>query len=339
MKTLLLASAMALAVTTYCASPASAVEVEFYKASTDFAREIGTCYENMPSMFKSRMYGARVLVAGNNKIISGLQRKTNAPKSDVAKFANPAINGAQFVAITYRGVPNIQPRTMMFNEAALDDETPAFRCHTVAHEMMHLFDMGPSIEGDLNYMSSISHKADFLAAFNADKQGYEKWLEWLKVNHPEQVNMVRGRLIYFFSDPMEAFAEAGANLINPLPDDEARGRNSDMKNSMKRINVYLEIVLRQAGVLTIASLPEVRAAKGQEGAVETPTLQASEGKGFFIGLPIFRIRFIIGHRSYAPRRHYYAVPHRNSSLKVNSSPKTRDVEDLKPNRLTVPAKG
>jgi hypothetical protein len=230
-------------------SAAQAVDVEYYKASVEFSREIGTCYEHAPSALKARMLGARVIVVADNKVMGQVQRATNAPKSDIAKFSKPSVSGKQFVAVAYRGLIGTQPRSIIFNEATLGTDRSSYRCHAVVHEMMHLLDMGPSSRNP-SYSAAISHRQEFLAAFKADKKDYEAWLAWLQQNHPEEVAMVRSRLIYFFSDPMEAFAEAGANLVSPLPDSEFNGRNHDHKYAMKRINAYVEAVLTQAGVLS-----------------------------------------------------------------------------------------
>src|SRR5262249_40134655 len=114
MKTYALATALALAVT----SPAWAVQVEYRNADIAFAREIGSCFENAPEVLKTKTLSPRVIVVGDSAAMAKVQRETNAPKSDITKFANG------FVAVAYRGVLGLQPRTLIFNQDTMKNSSP-----------------------------------------------------------------------------------------------------------------------------------------------------------------------------------------------------------------------
>jgi hypothetical protein len=226
-------------------SAAQAVDVTYYNASEEYARKIGRYFEEAPVGLKARMYNARLVVVGDGPTLAKVQRQYNSPKSDVAKFSN-----GYFVAVTYKGVPRIQPRSMMFVQNRMMENDEVWQRNIVLHEMMHLFDGHPSIKGQ----GYISDSKEFQAAFKADKEDYEKWLAWL----PEQweKEQLKQRLGYFFSAPVEAFAEAGARAIRPLEGEKYKGTAGDFNHAFKRVNTFVKKQLNDAGIYVVADAPK-----------------------------------------------------------------------------------
>jgi hypothetical protein len=262
MKTLLLATAAVCAAV--AATPSHAVDVRYYGADISFAQEIGRCYEAAPAALKARTFNAQLIVVKSGKELAAQQRRTNAPASDIKKFSD-----GNLVAVTYKGFPRAnQPRTMMFIQDRMREDPDDLHCSTVVHEMMHLFDGHPNL-GSNKYLSD---DPVFVSAFKADKAAYEAWLGRIA---PDQQAQLKRRVGYFFTAPVEAYAEAGARMILPLPE-RYSGLTGDFNNAFPRVNAYMKNVLGAAGIYVVADLPPKKVEK-KEPVVGT-TWQSPEVK-------------------------------------------------------------
>jgi hypothetical protein len=237
MKTLLLATAAVCAAV--AATPSHAVDLEYHSVkSTDLSCKIGMWYELTPKELKAKMYNPRVIVVGDNATLAKMQRATNAPASDIKKFANEG-----FVAVAYNGLRDgRQPRSIMFNESNLLKNREAWQRHTVIHEMMHLFDGGPP--AGVN-PPRISERPDFVAAWKADKADFAMWLKTLPADQRE---MFSKRMAYYTNSPVEAFATAGALLIWTMPSEDYGLFTQAFNKAFPRITQYVSRELAKANV-------------------------------------------------------------------------------------------
>ena len=232
-------------------SAAEAVDVTYYNASEEYARQIGRWYEEAPQALKDRMYGAKVILSGDTETFVKIRRSHGNSKQEAAKWGN-----GFYVGIASQGWPRLRARAITFLESGMKANTLDWQEKAVIHEMMHLYDFGPSGNPKERHLSS---QPAFLAAFAADKKDYEAWLARL-ASQPDLQKQLEGRLKYFFSAPQEAFAEAGALLISPSTDP---GYQGDFDRAFKRVNAYVKGTLMQADILKMAYYDERKMPESQ----------------------------------------------------------------------------
>jgi hypothetical protein len=237
MKSIVIASLLILVGTAAQAvsSPAYAVDVKYWGANVDFVQKLAAWYEEVPEALKKRMYDAQILVVKDKKTLAEALRWNKAPNSDVAKFS-AAKRG--FIGIAYIGVPSgVQQRSLVFIQDEMMRESEYWQQKSVLHEMMHLFDGGPARPAPHTYMSE---GAEFREIWEADKK------DWLK-SDPRYKPILE----YYFSDPTEAFADAGARLIVPVTDKRHELNDKLFKTYLRRSIVYVRGVLLEHGMLIL----------------------------------------------------------------------------------------
>src|SRR5262245_30125622 len=234
-------------------SAAEAVDITYYNASEEYARQIGRWYEEAPAALKARMYNAKVILAGDVETFVKVRRHVGDDKQEAAKWGN-----GFFIGVATQGRPGTnQVRSITFFEPGMKESSLDWQKKAVIHEMMHLFDMGPA---GTSRNKILSMEPAFLAAYEADKRDYEAWLLKLS-SQPDQRELLKKRLGYFFSKPQEAFAEAGALLISPGSKTDT-GYQADFDRAFKRVNVYMKGLLQNAGIIPLYEIkPEPRKAE------------------------------------------------------------------------------
>jgi len=241
MKALAYAAAFAAALS----PPALAVEV-FTNSDPVYARQIWSWYEAAPTALKTRMQNPKVVVIKDNATVPQFRKALNMTPGDVTKYSKP---GA-FIGIAIKGVPGTQPRSIVFIEAGMKADSPYWQRKSVLHEMMHLFDGDPRIPNrrDGRYVQFGYHSdaPAFIAAWKADQRDHEATLARLS---PADATVIKPWTKYYFSDPTEAFAEAGARMLIAAETPREKMQEEHFFSVFKRTSAYVEKMLLDASVL------------------------------------------------------------------------------------------
>jgi hypothetical protein len=191
--------ATAAAVTIFLSySSAHAVDVQYFSTTEEFARKVGTYYEEAPAALKAKMLGAKVIAVGDTATFYKIQLANGAPKNLAANFSN-----GTYVAVAWQGSGTTK-RTLTFVREKFEQSFLEYQRCSVFHEMAHLWDFGP-----IGHKGSLSDSANYRRAFNADKNAYAAYVK----RNPKDKVMLDDEIGYYFSKPQEAFAESAARAL------------------------------------------------------------------------------------------------------------------------------
>jgi hypothetical protein len=206
MKTLLLAAVAAIGFT--CA--ASAVEVEYYSATPDFAKLVGACYDAAPLGLQNAMMNPtlpRLMVVKDSPTFNRLAPVLKATNAFMAPTSKKTFSG-----LSFEGNPNVADRFIALMEQVhrLKDGSfnEVYTCKVTLHEMMHLY--------DFPFAGGQPKNSAFVAAFKADVDAVNAWYKAKKTAKDvrEQIDFNRS----YLNSLEEAFAESGATIMYFHPD-------------------------------------------------------------------------------------------------------------------------
>jgi hypothetical protein len=201
MKKLLLATAALVAALNV--TVASAVEVEYYGGTAEFAKLVGKCYDQAPPALLTWIGNPKVITVKDYATFIKLDGVIGVRSGYLKKYINPNLAGLS----TY-GDPSGAARTLTLLEnrhTTKDNKfVEAYTCSVVYHEIMHLYDFRYGGNG------KAEKSADLKQAFKADvaqaNAFYKKASKELKKDIDDNFR-------YFMSAFDEAFAESGAVIV------------------------------------------------------------------------------------------------------------------------------
>jgi hypothetical protein len=210
------------------AAPAQAINVSYTPTSIEtFARSVSQMYDGTPAQLRARV--------GNPTVFAvNLETLRKMPLVDKAAFRDDVRFYGQANRILGKSVSRL-----VFVEKSMSALSAEHQYRVVLHEMMHLYDFEVNPEK--------SKAKAFVAAFQKDKAKVTAYLKGNDVSEDDRRIVLA--YAHYLEAPKEAFAEAGARLISPPTNQNAR---ENFFAIFANVTAYVEAQLRKDGIVTNA---------------------------------------------------------------------------------------